>query len=277
LGLLERKQLACTNLHYFYYPLEYAFRKLQEAGFASIDFYGGTPHFWMDSVSYSDCKQLKRLASDYGLDIIAFTPEVASFHHTLCTNDEAWQKRSIAFYKNAVRAAVELEVKIVVINAVGAFRDVPLEQTYLHVRDNLCELCEYAEKNNILLAMETVRSEEQGFISRLEMLKRLKADVNSNVLKAVLDTCAMGTAGETVDQWFKTFGEDLIHIHFTDGRPAGHRVWGEGCFPMDRFVKSIVKNRYKGFLELKLANDEYYDEPGAADKKNMKVLEQYFQ
>ena len=45
-------------------------------------------------------------------------------------------------------------------------------------------------------------------------VKRMLDEVNHPNLKAMIDTTAMGVAGESIDQWFEFLGEDIIHMHF---------------------------------------------------------------
>lgn len=42
----------------------------------------------------------------------------------------------------------------------------------------------------------------------------------------MVDTCAMGVANETLEDWFTVFGDDIRHMHFVDGNPYGHLIWG---------------------------------------------------
>ena len=53
-------------------------------------------------------------------------------------------------------------------------------------------------------------------------------EVAHPALKAMVDTIATGAAGETLEQWFQAFGTDLIHMHFLDGDPYVHNIWGDG-------------------------------------------------
>lgn len=269
---IERNRLACTNVHYFCYPLEHAVKKQREAGYESMELYGGTPHFWLDSYAEADCWEVKALAERFGLRIVAFTPEFASFRHSLCIRDEAWREKSLRYYENAVKAAAAMGTDIVVLNAVGAFRDVDWKETYRSVCENLSRLCHTAEQYGVRLAMETVPYGEHGFVCTLEQLKRLMEDVASPYLKATLDLCSAAAAGEEPARWFRELGEEIVHVHFNDGRPSGHTVWGEGILPMRRYAEQISDAGYSGYFVQELANYDYYDEPELADRRNMERL-----
>ena len=52
-------------------------------------------------------------------------------------------------------------------------------------------------------------------------------EVNHPNLKVMIDTTAMGVAGETIDEWFDTFGDEIIHMHFIDGKSIRTSDLGE--------------------------------------------------
>ena len=54
--------------------------------------------------------------------------------------------------------------------------------------------------------------------------KRMFDAVNHPNLKVMVDNIATGNAGETLEDWFETFGTDLVHMHFLDGDPYLHNV-----------------------------------------------------
>jgi protein FrlC len=95
--------------------------------------------------------------------------------------------------------------------------------------------------------------------------------------KIMIDTCAMGVAGETLQQWFDMFGsENIIHTHFIDGNPYGHLVWGNGKHHLGEFLKTMYDNGYKGLFSQELTDQSYYTNPFFYDQRNMANLNQYF-
>ena len=91
----------------------------------------------------------------------------------------------------------------------------------------------------------------------------------------MIDTVAVGVAGETPEQWFETFGEDIIHCHFVDGIPSGHMVWGDGEYPLESILRSFEKYSYKGFFTMELGAG-YLDDPFSAETRNMQSLSRFF-
>lgn len=100
-------------------------------------------------------------------------------------------------------------------------------------------------------------------------------EVNHPNLKAMIDTTAMGVAGETIDQWFDILGEDIIHMHFIDGNPYGHLIWGDGTHDLKEFLSALKRHNYTGYLGQEITEFDYFNDPAAADLRNMKAYEPY--
>ena len=100
--------------------------------------------------------------------------------------------------------------------------------------------------------------------------------VDSPSLSAALDTVAMGVAGETPHQWFERLGEKIVHCHFSDGRPYGHLVWGDGVFPLERYLDVLNEFGYEGMLGQEITDGRYLEDPKAADRRNFHAFERFF-
>ena len=106
--------------------------------------------------------------------------------------------------------------------------------------------------------------------------KRMIDEVASPYLQPMVDTTAMGVAGETLEDWFAAFGDGAIHeMHFIDGDPYGHLVWGDGKHDMYAFVATLNAHGFDGMLGQEITDGRYYDDPAAADAKNMAAFEKY--
>ena len=93
---------------------------------------------------------------------------------------------------------------------------------------------------------------------------------------AMSDTVAMGVAGETPRQWFERLGEKIVHCHFSDGRPYGHLVWGDGVFPLERYLDVLNEFGYEGMLGQEITDGRYLEDPKAADRRNFHAFERFF-
>ena len=139
-------------------------------------------------------------------------------------------------------------------------------------------LCEVADEYNVTIACETLRPQESKTGDTLPKLKTLFDRVNHPRFKVMIDTCAMGVAGESIQDWFDTFGtENIVHTHFIDGNPYGHLVWGDGNHNLAKYLKALKDNGYTGLLSQELTDDPYYSDPFFYDQRNMKNLLRYME
>ena len=101
--------------------------------------------------------------------------------------------------------------------------------------------------------------------------------MNRPNFKAMIDLTAMSVAGETIQQWFDTFGEEnIIHSHFQDCNPYGHYIWGDGNRNLRQDVEDMLKNGYQGLFSQEITDGGYYADPFFYDKRNMYNLKHYF-
>ena len=141
----------------------------------------------------------------------------------------------------------------------------------------LRRLADVAQENGITLVMESIRPEESQLVTNLPAAQKMLQDVGHPNLKAMIDTCAMGVAGETPEDWFKALGGDIRHMHFIDGTPYGHLVWGDGSHHLGQFIEVLNRYGYEGYLGQEITDGRYFDDPAAADMRNFKAFEPFFE
>lgn len=270
--MLDASRLAASNLHYFYDSLETAFRGMADAGYRNVEFFAGTPHFFVDPEAHLDCGPVRRLAAEYGLTIRALHPETLSGRYSLCVKDPDWRAMSMAWFRRNLEAAAQMGAELVTMEAVGAVLDEPGRGARERCGENLQTLAEYAGELGLPLALATTPRDRPGCAHTLAELLSLLREVDSPSLKALLSVPAMAAEGETIPQWFACMGGEIVHLHFCDARPGGSQVWGRGILPLDRLLKQLEEAGYRGLLSQYLDNDSYQEEPAEADRENMAAL-----
>lgn len=275
MAFLHRKQLSAMGIHYLYYPLEYMLEAQSAAGFQTIELVGQAPHFLLDHRGYQNPAPVRRLAKENGLEIGCFTPECAVYQYLMCSPDEGFHHRSMEYFKRGVEAAEKLGASKLLTNCIGGTWDEEYERIYDRAVRSLSLLAITAAEHGVTIAVETVRPEESKCMITLPELQRLLHDVNHPNIKAGLDTIAMAVAGETPEEWFRALGKDIIHTHFVDGRPYGHLVWGDGLFPLGRYLDVLNQYGYDGLISQEITDFRYFDNPADADMRNYKAFEPY--
>lgn len=267
--LIQRSQLAGMNIHYLYYSLDYFLNAQAEIGFTAIELWGGMPHFWLDHVSFSGCAAIREKINACGLQLAVFTPENCLYQYQVAAREAGHIQKSLAYFTNGLRAAASLGCGIMEISSGWGNRDEDRHEAWKRSAEMLYRLAVAAQKEGVLLALETLRPEESQLVTNIPSLRAMLAEVNHPNLKPMVDTCAMGVAGETLDDWFNAFGSEIIHIHFVDGTPYSHLIWGDGDRPLAEFIQSLNDHGYTGHLGQEITDFRYFEDPSTADRRNM--------
>lgn len=296
---LRLEQLAGMNIHYRLYPLEHFLDTQQRLGITTIELWAGAPHFLLGYDGFQDCTKLKQLLRERGMTIGAFSPECVTYPFPVCSGQPQIRQLGRAYYENAIRAAAGLGAKIVPISCAGALKDEDLTQAVDRAAEGVRELGALAGELGVTLAVETLCPDASPVLNTLDQLEAFLRAVDHPQVKACLDICSVRVAGETLQQWFECLGDQIVHVHFTDGRPGGHLVWGQGLHPLDDYVDTLARNGYQGLLGLNLnlrgtwfdpsltdeergfvgtdfIPDNYWFCPSAVDQQNLEALAGYF-
>lgn len=295
---IQKEQIAAVNINYRMYSFDFFLDTQEKLGMKSIELWAGAPHFLLGYEGYQDCKTLREKVENRGLNIVAFTPESALYQFPVCAYNDEVRELAVAFYNNALHAANELGAKIMPLDIAGGLKTEDPEVMFDRAVKMLRILAPIAKELDVTIAVETMTKDGSAIINSLPELQRLLKAVDHPYVKAALDICAIRTARETLNQWFEAFGDDIVYIHFTDGRPAGHLVWGEGMHPLDTYLEILEKYNYHGYLgqnsnvrgmwfDASLVTDEegfigrdfyadnYWFYPPAADEKNLAAFAPY--
>ena len=276
MGLIKREQIAGMNCHYYNYSLEYFFDSMEKAGYETIALWGGAPHFYLDYEKFSDCNRIKREAHKRNLAIKCFTASSGTYGYQMGMQPLEQRERVYQYYVNGIRATAELNCTMMSINSGWGYWNESSEDAWERSKDMILRLCDAAEKEGVILTMESLRRAESQLCWNLEETKKMFNQINHPALKIMIDTTAMGVAGETLEEWFTAFEGNIVNTHFIDGNPYGHLAWGDGTQPLQQWLEVLNKNNYNGLLGLEITARQYYRDPAAADLQNMKALSQFF-
>ena len=185
------------------------------------------------------------------------------------------RERSFQYFQNGIRLAEALGCSMMEINSGWGYWNEDRQEAWKRSADMLSRLAGVAGQHGITLVMESLRPEESQIVTNLEQEKQMLEAVNSPHLKPMADLCAVSVAGETLKDWFEAFGNDLSHMHFIDGNPYGHLIWGDGTHHLGKEIAVMNQYGYSGLLGQEITDGRYYDDPAAADFRNIKNFERY--
>jgi len=83
----------------------------------------------------------------------------------------------------------------------------------------------------------------------LRDIDRMLKQVGYENLKVCLDVVAMEVSGDTVDDFFRVLGNQIVHIHLLDSNPES---LGEAVYPVKIYLKELKKPALRGMYLWKL-------------------------
>jgi protein FrlC len=274
---IRSDQPAGMNIHWANYSLD-AFLDAQERiGFKTIELWACEPHFWIDHMRAHDVDVVRRKVEAHGLAVHVLTPENCIYPYQVGACEPEHVERSFGYFANGIRAAAALGCDCMEINSGWGYWNEDREEAWKRSRDMLARLADVAGQEGIVLALETLRPQESQLVVKLEDEKRMLEEVGSPNLKPMVDTVAMSVAGETLDQWFDSFGTDIWNMHFVDCNPYGHLIWGDGDRSMFDWMGSLERHGYSRWLGQEITDGRYMDDPYTADLRNFHNFERYFE
>lgn len=270
--VLPRRIFAGMNQHYRMYSFEYFLRAQAQAGIETFEMWMGSPHFRLGPDGFGDCAGIRRKVREHGLEIVSATaPSMQRQYQCAAPAGEAFES-SLKYFSNGIRAAAQLGCGLMTVNSGWGLADEPEGESWKRSREMIFRLCRVAESEGVVLALESLRLDESEIVDSLPAAVKMFGEIGHPALGAMIDTIAMGAAGETLDDWFDAFGEDVLHMHFVDGDPYVHAIWGDGNYPLGKMLETLGKRGYRGYLVQEIADERYFADPAGADMSNMRVL-----
>ena len=273
---LKRSQFAGVNQHYRNYRFEEYLDNMVRCGIQSLEMWCGAPHYILDPYHVSDISPLRRMASERGLKFVSLTTTSMQWQHQFGAPGKERQKLAVDYYKNGVRVAAELGCPVMSINSGWGYWDESKSEGMKRSMDAITQVADFAQQQGVTLAMETLQPIESNLVVSLEDAKRYLEQIHHPAVKVMIDLVAIGVAGETVEQWFEAFGENMVHCHLADGAPSGHRAFGEGEYPLAKVLQAFERYDYKGSFNMELGG-QYMTDPFSADQRNMAAIRRFLE
>lgn len=277
MATIKREQLVAMNQHYRRFSLDYFLDCQERVGFKNIELWCGASHFWVDSNGHEDCKLLKDKLKSRGLKVVSVTTPSCAYQYQYASQTKGILEESYKYFSNGIEVAAELGADRVVVNSGWGYDGEDESEMWKRATDNLRRIAEKAAEFDIKCVMESMRDDETNIVNSIQSAKRMYDAVGHPNLKIMVDTIASGAAGETLDDWFDMFGEDVIHMHFLDGDPYLHNVWGDGNTSLEKQLEAMNRRGFTGYLVQEIADEKYFSDPFSADIRNMRVLERFIE
>ncbi|QRG68874.1 sugar phosphate isomerase/epimerase family protein [Brevibacillus choshinensis] len=272
MGAIKRSQITGMNFHYLHYPLTYFLDSMVRFHMEQIELWGAAPHLYVEDLSLTEIKNIRREIESRGLKVVCFTPEQCMYPINLAAKEQAIRERSRRYFEKSIEASAELQSELVLVTAGWGYRNESREEAWKRACDSLQQLAEYASQRGITLALEPLQPVESNLVCNLTDLAEMLRAIGSPAVKGMVDTVAMAVEGEDLNRYFERLGENLAHIHLVDGKPGGHLAWGDGNLPLASYMDILERCGYTGALSLEFTSSQYLMEPDKAVEASLRQL-----
>lgn len=274
---VKREQLAAMNWHYKRFSLEYCLDSFERAGYTSVAFWAGPPHYEINDRGYEDVNRLKQKLHDHKLTCTCFTPCSGHQNYQYGIFGKEHIEAAYRYFTNGVHIAAELGASLMSASSGNGFINEPREDAWKRSVDLLRRVAREAEKYGVIITVESLRPPETRIGVTLNDVYQLLAEIDHPNCKAMIDTTAMGVNGENVWQWFEQFGSDIRNLHFIDGNPYGHLAWGDGTFHLADMLECLNHYHYEGPIGFEVTDKRYWYQPELADMQIMKIMSRFIE
>ena len=190
------------------------------------------------------------------------------FEPSLSNPNQKLRSWRIDYTKQAIDLAHILNSKSICITS-GLNTMENSNQCFQLFQDSLIDLCEYAEKKNVLIAIEY---EPYLLVDNSEkVLKLLSNDFKNIGLN--FDTCHAEVTKENLSKIISSFEKNIFHTHISDckNNVHFHLLPGDGIINFQEMYNSLNSVGYSGFLTAELYT--YSHMPQEAASKAFMYLE----
>ena len=269
------KRISTMNIHYRYYSLEYFFASCVENKIDNIELWLCPHHINLSSELLVDrLDYINYLVENKDMNIVCVCPEQNNPKpNNIASKDQELSISSINYFKKVIDVAQYIGSDKILMTSGWAFYDEDFDDAWDRSLTNMREVASYAKKKQIKICIESLQKKESILVNSLSSMKRYLVELNHDNVYVALDLGALGSANETIEQWFEEFNDLIIHIHFVDGKPTGHLAIGDGNRCIEDDLSTINRFNYEGYLSFEFANSMYFEEPKLADNKSIQYIE----
>jgi fructoselysine 3-epimerase len=257
-----------SSFLFYNYSLEDAICQTARAGFDGIDIWGGRPHAYRNDLSESDCRKIRRLLEQKGLELASLIPAQFRYPTSLCSPIAVIRDDSVRYIQTAVVAAAALGAPVVSVCPGHTLAGQGIENGWETLKTSLAEICAAAQKQHMRIALEPADLYETDLVNTIGDAARLIAEVGWENLGVLIDSGHVAVSSESMEDAFQAAGDRLYHVHIDDnfGMRDQHLIPGEGSLDLAGFYRLLQQSAYDQFLCAELGWDYTLDPEPAAGR-----------
>ena len=245
---------AVSNWIYRPEALVETFKRLNRYGYDGVELEGEPDRYQAAAV--------KRLCAEFDLQVLSIAGmyPLTDQGRDLSNSDQAIRQQAVDYVKRAcdLAAGVGAPLVIVVPSLVGKVApagDHPDEETWMQAAEDewkyavesVSEAAQYAEKVNVLLAVEPINRYETYLVNTAEQALQFVVETDSRMVRVHLDTFHMNIEESDPSGAIRQVGDFLVNVHIADNN---RQAVGRGGIDFRAIMQALYDIGYSRSLAM---------------------------
>lgn len=198
-------------------------------------------------------KKVKKMLQHYGLEVSSIAGMYLwkeEIKRDLASSDKKIREQTIAYLIKCIDYAKFISAKLVIVVPAAVSKLAPSlskKEDWKNSVKAVQEVAKYAEKKDILLAIEPINRYETYLVNSVQDALGYAREVNSSHVKVMADTFHMNIEERDIPEAIRIAGDNLINVHIADSNRCSV---GRGHINFKALIKALKEINYQYALTL---------------------------
>ncbi len=272
----SRMKFALCNEIFENLSIEDAFAKIAEIGYEGVEIAPYTLKPDPLSLNEEDADRCLQAAKSCGLQIVGFhwlMAKTVGLH--LTSRNPSSRQAACKYLKKITLLCARMGGGIMVLGSPQQRNLEPgtlYEDAFERAVEIIREVCELADEQGIILAIEPLSPIETSFLSSTWEARRFIAAVNRKSCRLHLDMKAMAHEPAGTLAILYEYRREMVHLH---GNDVNQRGPGQGPTDLKSVAKVLREINYEGWISVEPF--DYHPNPEACARASLKNLRKSFE
>ena len=240
-------QYSISNWIYATEDLEKSLQRLAKYKYDAVELEGEP-----DKEKYEP-KKVKKMLQQYGLEVSSIAGMYLwkeEIKRDLASSDKKIREQTIMYLFKCIDYAQLMGAKLVIVVPAAVSKLAPSlskKEDWKNSIKAVQEVAKYAEKKDILLAIEPINRYETYLVNSVQDALSYSREVDSSHVKIMADTFHMNIEERDIPEAIRIAGNNLINVHIADSNRCSV---GRGHINFKALIKALKEINYQYALTL---------------------------
>lgn len=240
-------QYSVSNWIYATEDLEKSLQRLARYKYDAVELEGEP-----DKEKYEP-KKVKKMLQQYGLEVSSIAGMYQwkeEIKRDLASSDKKIREQTIEYLFKCIDYAQLMNAKLIIVVPAAVSKTAPSlskKEDWKNSVEAVREVAKYAEKKDILLAIEPINRYETYLVNSVQDALCYSREVNSSHVKIMVDTFHMNIEERDIPEAIRIAGNNLINVHIADSNRCSV---GRGHINFKALIKVLKGINYQYALTL---------------------------